>query len=93
MSVIANVTLADLNRLSPRGWRQVRTRAASDRRTRQALNLRAASLDMESMNYPRESTRKSCSANGFKPITQLLLLDEPTRAWMWAPNTNLSTHE
>ena len=60
MSVIANVTLADLNRLSPGGWRQSERERQVTAELGQALNLRAASLDMEVNELSGGNQQKVC---------------------------------
>ncbi len=79
LSIIANTTLADLERLSPGGWR----RPAEERRVTEALSrrlaLRAASLDLEVETLSGGNQQKVVLAKWLQIRPRLLLLDEPTR--------------
>ncbi len=85
MSVIANVTLADLNRPSPRGWRQVE-RERGNCRTRTGIESLRRLLDMEVNELSGGNQQKVVLAKWLQTNPQLLLLDESTRGVDVAPN-------
>jgi ribose transport system ATP-binding protein len=79
MSVIANVTLAGLRRLSPGGWRQFDREREVTAELGEALRLQAASLDMEVGELSGGNQQKIVLAKWLQVNPQVLLLDEPTR--------------
>jgi ABC-type sugar transport system ATPase subunit len=79
MSVVANITLAGLRRLSPGGWRRPAREVEASRGLGKSLNLRAASLDMEVGALSGGNQQKVALCKWLQTDPKLLLLDEPTR--------------
>jgi ABC-type sugar transport system ATPase subunit len=79
LSITANATLASLRELSPGGWRRpVREREAAENMT-QLMQLRAASLDLETGTLSGGNQQKVVIAKWLQTRPKVLLLDDPTR--------------
>lgn len=79
LPVIANITLADLQKLSPRGWRDaVKEREVAESAAR-SVRLRAASIQMEAGHLSGGNQQKVALAKWILTKPRVLLLDDPTR--------------
>ena len=79
LSVRANMTLADLPAIAPRGWLSpVRERAAFEEE-RGRLSIRASSPDQDTWQLSGGNQQKVVLAKWLRTRPRVLLLDEPTR--------------
>lgn len=79
MSVVGNVTLAALPKLSPGGWRSDRRERAVAEKGRNDLGIRAASVDLPVSALSGGNQQKVVLAKWIENDPKVLLLDEPTR--------------
>jgi len=79
LPVTANLTLADLRGVSPWGWLRRRQERQAAGELAAALQLRAASLDMEAAELSGGNQQKVALGKWMRTRPRLLLLDEPTR--------------
>jgi ribose transport system ATP-binding protein len=79
LSIVANTTLAQLDRFSPIGWRLEGRERAETAKIAEALQVRAASLDMEVGDLSGGNQQKVALAKWILTRPRVLLLDEPTR--------------
>jgi len=79
MSVTANMCAANMSNLAPHGWRRPweETRMASE--MGRALQLRAASLEMEVSDLSGGNQQKVAIGKWLTTSPRVMLLDEPTR--------------
>ena len=79
MSVIENMCLANLRELSRYGWRRPKMEVAAAMEMGQALQLRAASYQMDVADLSGGNQQKVAIGKWLNTKPSVMLLDEPTR--------------
>src|SRR3954447_8000867 len=79
LSVRANMTLADLAPVAPRGWLSPARERAAFEQERERLSIRASSPDQGTWQLSGGNQQKVVLAKWLRTRPKVLLLDEPTR--------------